>query len=230
MIVKILGTRGNIKPTAPRHTRHSGVLLNNELLLDFGEGAYARHNPRWILLTHLHPDHACFVSAPLPTRPEVMAPDPHPGARTTPVKPWRRFQLDGWRVMAIPTVHSQHLRSVAYRVTRSGKSLLYTGDLVDFASGALARVGRVDLVITEGSFFRRGGLVRRDPRTGRRFGHAGLADLVRQLARLTPRIIVTHLGSWFYRDPAGARRKVRGLGRMHGVEARIAWDGITINL
>ncbi|MBA3238189.1 MAG: hypothetical protein H0T62_07585 [Parachlamydiaceae bacterium] len=61
MHLKVLGTRGEIEQSAPRHRKHSGLLINDELLLDLGEKSYLKYCPRWILLTHLHPDHAYFV-------------------------------------------------------------------------------------------------------------------------------------------------------------------------
>ncbi|MBI2858136.1 MAG: hypothetical protein HYX90_03560, partial [Chloroflexi bacterium] len=58
MRVTVLGTRGNIKPTAPRHSRHSGVLVDGTVMLDLGEPGFLRYSPKYVLLTHLHPDHA----------------------------------------------------------------------------------------------------------------------------------------------------------------------------
>jgi glyoxylase-like metal-dependent hydrolase (beta-lactamase superfamily II) len=61
MNIKILGTRGEIKVSAPYHSRHSGVLIDNTLLLDCGEPEFLDYKPQAILITHLHPDHAFFV-------------------------------------------------------------------------------------------------------------------------------------------------------------------------
>jgi hypothetical protein len=36
MKLKILGTKEEIKESLPRHARYSGVLIDDELLLDFG--------------------------------------------------------------------------------------------------------------------------------------------------------------------------------------------------
>jgi ribonuclease BN (tRNA processing enzyme) len=63
MNIHVLGTRGYIRPSAPRHSRHSGVLIDGALLLDCGEKEFLTHKPKYILITHLHPDHAFFVKA-----------------------------------------------------------------------------------------------------------------------------------------------------------------------
>jgi len=50
MTITILGTRGNIKPSAPKHAKRSGVLVDDRLLLDLGETEYLRLSSA----THLH--------------------------------------------------------------------------------------------------------------------------------------------------------------------------------
>lgn len=227
--LRVLGTRGNIHPTAPRHAKHSGILLGDELLLDLGERSFLRLHPRWIVITHLHSDHAFFVEAPIEEKPRVYAPETHHHCRATILTPGERLRLGGWRITAIPTIHSHRIRSLAYRVDRGGKSLLYTGDLVGIHRKHHRLLGNLDLVITEGSFVRRGGLVRVS-RSGRRFGHAGIPDLIAFFAAFTPRILIVHLGSWFYRNPRAAHEQVRALGGMHGVEAAIGWDGMRLRL
>jgi hypothetical protein len=42
MRLKILGTRGNILPSAPRYARHSGILVDSRILLDLGEATFLR--------------------------------------------------------------------------------------------------------------------------------------------------------------------------------------------
>jgi hypothetical protein len=84
------------------------------------------------------------------------------------------------------------------------------------------RLRQLDLVVTDGSYLRRGGLVRVDAETGVRFGHAGVPDLVELFRRFTRRIVITHFGSWFYRGcprrAAADRRIERGRsGRTCGV-------------
>lgn len=61
MHIKFLGTRGEIEQSRPRHVKHRGILIDGELLLDLGEKSYLKYNSKWILITHLHPDHAYFM-------------------------------------------------------------------------------------------------------------------------------------------------------------------------
>jgi hypothetical protein len=46
MRLTILGTRGNILPSAPGYARHSGILVDARILLDLGEAEYLRHGRR----------------------------------------------------------------------------------------------------------------------------------------------------------------------------------------
>lgn len=88
------------------------------------------------------------------------------------------------------------------------------------------RLARLDLVITEGSFMRKGGLVRTDPTTGRPFGHAGIPDLVEFFRERTPHIVITHFGSWFYKDIPDAVGRIEALG--DGVRVSAAHDGLSL--
>jgi ribonuclease BN (tRNA processing enzyme) len=59
--VRFLGTRGHIELTAPSHELHSGILID-DVLFDLGERAYLDLNPSAIFITHLHEDHAFFIT------------------------------------------------------------------------------------------------------------------------------------------------------------------------
>ena len=136
------------------------------------------------------------------------------------------MKLGPWKVTALPVLHSQRVRALAYRVDRAGRSLLYTGDFFAMGEGCRDALENLDLVVTDGSFIRSGGLARRDAKTGRRFGHAGLPEIVAFYSRYAPRILIVHLGSWFFRDPRDGAAKVRALGDASGVSARVGWDGM----
>jgi hypothetical protein len=86
----------------------------------------------------------------------------------------------------------------------------------------------LDLVITEGSFIRRGGMVRRDAESGAEFGHAGIPDLVDFFQAFAPRIIITHYGSWFYRNIPAAINQIEALG--NGVRVTAAHDGMVLQI
>lgn len=226
MRIEILGTRGNIPVRAPHYARHAGVLVDGRILLDLGEPSYLRRDPRLIFISHLHPDHASFLTtraipnAPLylPERSRVA-----PTAKSSA----RPVRIGAHRVVPVPTEHAANVRSLGYIVERGKRRVFYSSDMISIQRRYHARLGLLDLVITDGSFMRRGGLVRRDPATGKRFGHAGIPDLVEFFSRFTRRIVITHFGSWFYGDIAESRRRIARLG--DGARVRAARDGMVIN-
>jgi ribonuclease BN (tRNA processing enzyme) len=215
--LEILGTRGNIPVSAPGYARHSGVLIDARILLDLGETAYLRRRPTHIFITHLHPDHA------------VLLPNAVPGAQVyVPERMSRSVRVGSYRITPVPTVHSLKVRSVGYVVQKRRQRVFYSSDLVSIERRYHRRLRRLDLVITDGSYMRRGGLVRIDPATGRRFGHAGIPDLIEFFRRFTRRIVITHFGSWFYKDIAASTRRIAEHG--DGVEVSAARDGLVIDL
>lgn len=46
MKITILGTRGEIEESAPYHSKKSGVLVNDILLLDIGDKNFLEYKPR----------------------------------------------------------------------------------------------------------------------------------------------------------------------------------------
>ncbi len=231
MKIQILGTRGEIDESAPYHSKQSGILVDGRLMLDLGEQEFLRHEPGNIVFSHLHPDHAFFVRDP-ERAPKIEVPMYGP-------EPYRRGgirvkkfsgagRIGGYRVRAVPTIHSQKVESHALLVSRGGRTLLYTGDLIWIKKWYHRYFKNIDLVITEGSFIRRSGMVRRDKRTGNIYGHAGMARLVSTFAEFTDRIVLVHFGSWLYKDVNAARKKIRKIGREEGVELTVGYDGLDI--
>ena len=227
MRVEVLGTRGNIQVSAPKYARHSGILIDRRILLDLGEMSYLRRSPRQVFVTHLHPDHAAFLAAGgfpdialyLPERSPIV-----PNAMVVS----RAVQVGPHRIIPVPTEHSAQVRSLGYVVERGRRRVFYSSDMISIHRRYYGRLGRLDLVITDGSFIRRGGLVRRDPETGKRFGHAGIPDLIEFFRRFTRRIVTTHFGSWFYADIAKSIQRIGALG--NSVEVLAAQDGMVIDV
>lgn len=62
MKIKILGTRGKIEPKAEDHVNHTGFLIDDKILIDVGERKYMDNQPKAVVFTHFHPDHAFFCS------------------------------------------------------------------------------------------------------------------------------------------------------------------------
>jgi ribonuclease BN (tRNA processing enzyme) len=206
MNVKILGTKGEIEESAPWHTRQSGVLIDNIFLFDLGEEEYLKYDPAFVVFTHLHPDHAFFVRQKneLKQKIEAFAPENPDEADFIQVKN-KPFTKNGYHFIPIPIMHSLKVKSQAYVVEKDGKRLLYTGDLAWMKKEFQQELGKLDMVITEGSFFRKGGMIRRDKESGKIFGHTGIPDLIRIFSEHTSHIVLTHFGSWFIKDVKSAR-------------------------
>lgn len=225
MRIEILGTRGHIEVSAPGYALHSGVLID-DVLFDLGERSYLDRKPRAVFLTHLHADHAFFAEEDA----AVDIPMFGPQAWRSPsgVRQVRStVELDGFRITPVPTVHSNTVRSCAYMVEKDLSRVLYTGDLVSVQQRYRDRIPDLDVVIADGSFMRRGGLVRRDEQ-GRLHGHTGIPDLVELFSPLAERIVITHFGSWFFRDIDESVKRIEALSGRAKVEA--AYDGMVIEL
>jgi ribonuclease BN (tRNA processing enzyme) len=231
MRITILGTRGEIEQSAPYHARHSGVLVDDALLLDLGESEFLARGPAAVLITHLHPDHAYFVRAG-----EDRPPAGIPIFAPETFKDYGLRLLDGpttisgFEVRPVPTHHSLKVRSQAYLIARGAKKILYTGDMIWINKEYHPLFEGLDLVITEASYLRKGGLVRRDPVTGKIYGHRGVPDLIRLFKDYCRRLVLVHFGAWFYQDVRRARSELRELGRANGVSIAAGYDNQKIDL
>ena len=132
--------------------------------------------------------------------------------------------------MHAPTIvhYAALLRVLRYLRSTITRSLFYSSDMVAIAPQYRRRLRHLDMVITEGSYMRKGGLVRIDRASGERYGHTGIPDLVQFFRPLTSQIVITHFGSWFYKDIAGSIRKIEALG--NGVRVVAAYDGLTMDV
>lgn len=225
MKIKILGTKGEIDESAPWHTKHPGVLIDNKFLLDLGEEEYLQYHPSFVVFTHFHPDHAFFVRRKNELGQQIKAFGPEKPAELGSVNVKNDpFDQDSYKFIPIPTIHSLKVRSQAYIIESEGKRLLYTGDLAWMEKKYQEDLGDLDMVITEGSFLRKGGMIRRDKMSGKIFGHTGIPDLIRIFSDHTSHIVLMHFGTWFMKDVKAARRKIRDLAPV-GVRVDAARDG-----
>jgi phosphoribosyl 1,2-cyclic phosphodiesterase len=138
------------------------------------------------------------------------------------------MDVDGYRIVPVPTVHSLHVRSFGFVVEKRGRSFFYSSDMVAVEERYHRRLRGVQVVITDGSHIRSGGLVRIDRASGERYGHAGIPDLVRFFRRRADRIVITHYGSWFYKDVEASIGRIEALGNRVRVIA--AYDGLTLEV
>lgn len=232
MVVKliILGTRGEIEESSPYHSKHSGLLLDGEILFDLGEKSFLEYNPKGIFLTHLHPDHAYFVrwgkEEKPPTFAPIFAPEVPEGVSVQLMDQEKKFK--DYSITPIPTHHSKLVKSQAYLIKKGNKSFLYTGDLVWMNKEYQEKLGHLDLVITEASFMRKGGMIRRDPATGQIYGHTGVPNLIDLFKTHTSKILFVHFGAWFYKNTQDSRKSLCVLGKQNGVEVIVGYDGLEI--
>lgn len=230
MKIKILGTRGEIQPSAPYHAKKSGVLLDDTILLDCGESSFLEYKPAYILITHLHPDHAYFVRHG--ERPKlqahVYAPEGYDDMTITVAH--EPFTIAGYRITPLPTVHSIKVKSQAYLIEHGDKKILYTGDMIWIDKQYQELLPQLDAVITEASFLRTGGTVRRDQASGAIFGHTGIPTLVHLFKKFTSKIILVHFGSWFYADIQKSRAELATLARDNHIDILVGYDGCQIDL
>jgi len=232
-----LGTRGEIEPSAPKHSNHSGILIDNKMMFDLGEEKFLREKPNCIFITHLHPDHAFFARRPItPPAPsclkrgiKIFAPEKYAGFPQIKIAK-RINKINGYKITAIPTIHSLHVKSCAYFIEKGGKKILYTGDMIWIKKTYHHFLKNLDAVITEGSFIKKGGMVRRGKTTRRIFGHNGIPDLIKFFSKFTKQIILVHFGSWFYKDADGAKKKIKKLGKIYETEMNIGYDGMKTSI
>ncbi|MDW7774150.1 MAG: MBL fold metallo-hydrolase [Desulfobulbaceae bacterium] len=232
MKIKILGTRGEIEASAPYHSRHSGILINRELLFDLGEREFLGYRPDRIFFTHLHPDHAFFVRLLEKAAIDIpmYGPEPYRDEGIRIRKLALRTVLEGFDILPVPTMHSQRVASQAYLIEKGGKRILYTGDLAGIKGWYSRYFRHLDLVITEASFMRQGGMIRHRKESGEIFGHAGIPDLIDYFSRFCSHIVLVHFGSWFYRNIKAARQKIHRLALQHNVRIDAAHDGMEIEV
>ena len=228
MKIKILGTRGEIEESAPYHSKKSGVLVDNNILLDVGDERFLEYNPKYILITHLHPDHAYFVRhhEEAPMKVPLYAPEKYNNATIHLTN--KPFSIDSYRVTPIPTIHSLKVKSNSYLIEHKGKRILYTGDMIWIEKKYHKKLGTLDLVITEASFMRKGGMVRR--KEGKIYGHTGVPNLINLFKKHTNKILFMHFGAWFYKNIQQERKKFKTLAQENNIEIIVGYDGLEIEL
>lgn len=207
------------------------MLLDDTLLLDCGDARFLRYNPQAILITHLHPDHAYFVRHHDIGRIQhfpIYAPNKYPGLDITLTK--KPFTIGTYRITPIPTVHSLKVRSNAYLIEHNKRRILYTGDMIWIEKIYRHLLKPCDVIITEASFIKTGGMIRRDKKTGKIFGHTGVPNLIKFFAPYTPTIILMHFGSWFYKDMPKARAKIATLAKEYGRQVIVGYDNLNLKV
>lgn len=230
------GTKGEIDATSRRHSALEVAYRGRAVLADCGEdwrGRLDALDPKAIVLTHAHPDHAgglkdgapCPVWATARTWERI---DPWPIEERRIVEPRSPFEVRGIGFEAFPVEHSIRAPAVGYRIEAGEVAIFYAPDLVDLPENEAA-LGGVDAYVADGASIDRSIVRTRD---GVRIGHVSVKRQLEWCEEIgVPRMIVTHCGSQIVKgDERSLGPRLARLGAGHGVEAEIAHDGMEIVL
>jgi phosphoribosyl 1,2-cyclic phosphodiesterase len=241
MRLTFLGTRGYIEARTPRHRMHSALLVaqgGGAVLIDCGEdwaGRLAALRPRAVLVTHAHPDHAGGLRGGAPCPVWATTPAWRSMARFAIaardrrlVVPGRRWRVAGLTFEAFPVVHSLRAPAVGYRIGAGGVRVFYVPDVLAIPAHA-AVLARTRLYVGDGASLVRP-IVRRRGR--RRFGHAPIREQLAWCRAAGVReAVFTHCGSQIVAgDARRSEARVAVMAAAYGIEARVAHDGMTLDL
>jgi phosphoribosyl 1,2-cyclic phosphodiesterase len=239
MRITFIGTRGNIERRNRRHHRHSALLIHHRdrrVMIDCGGDWLARVDalaPDAIVLTHAHSDHAeglrhgapCVVHATAETW-ELI--DGYPIERRRTLTPHVPERIEGVMVQAYPVQHSLRCPAVGYRIGTGRGDVFYVPDVAAIPAHTEVLAG-TSLFIGDGASITRP-ILRKEGDV--LLGHAPIrAQLGWCRDAGVARAVFTHCGSEIVGgDERRLGAKVRGFARQCGVAARIAYDGLEVEL
>jgi phosphoribosyl 1,2-cyclic phosphodiesterase len=196
-------------------------------------GKFERLHPRAIVLTHAHPDHAwglrdgapCPVHAPQKTW-ETLAACRLEDRRV--IKERTTTKICGITFEAFAVEHSILAPAVGYRVSAGRACIFYVPDLI-FIPDRAAALKNVQIYIGDGATVTRA-FIRKRGKT--LIGHAQVRTQLTWCEKEgVPRAIITHCGSEIVTGDEGKlSAKLRVMAAERGVDARIAYDGMKLDL
>lgn len=239
MRITFLGTRSDIEARSRRHRRHTAVMIHHggrRVMVDCGAdwlGRVAALAPDAIVLTHAHPDHAegLRAGAPCPVHASAETWDligGYPIEQRRVLAPRVREVIAGIGFRAGPVQHSLRCPAVGYRIEAGRAAVFYVPDVAGFPDRREA-LADIALFIGDGASITRPLLRRRD---GVPLGHAPIRVQLGWCRDAGVRdAVFTHCGSEIVGgDERKLGAKIRALAREYGVRARIAYDGLEIDL
>lgn len=196
-------------------------------------GKFERLHPSAIVLTHAHPDHAwglrhgapCPVHAPQKTWETLIrcrVDDRYVIEERRPTK------ICGITFEAFPVEHSILAPAVGYRVSAGRACIFYVPDLV-FIHDRAAALKNVQIYIGDGATVTRSFIRRRGKAL---IGHSPVRTQLTWCQREgVPQAVISHCGSEMVTgDERKLSAKLRAMAAERGVDVRIAYDGMKIEL
>ena len=195
--------------------------------------ARAKVAPTAIVLTHAHDDHAAGLalgaSCPVYASEETWARIARFPIRDTRVIEARvPFRIGGVRFEAFNVEHSLRAPALGYRIDGGGPCVFYVPDVAAICDRRAA-LRHASLYVGDGATIVRSMVRKRD--------HAliGHAPITAQLSWCeeggVSQAIFTHCGSLIVKsDARKIAARIANLGNAHGVEASVAYDGLTLDV
>lgn len=237
MKLTFLGTRGEIEGSTKWHRMHSSLMVSYQgirVMVDCGADWLGRIddlNPRAIVITHAHPDHAgglregapCPVYAPEAARHLVES---YGVQERRVVEHRKEVVIRRITFEAFPVEHSTRAPAVGYRISAGRVTIFYAPDVVYIHDRKQALSG-ARLYVGDGATVSRSMVQRRDEAL------IGRSPIRTQLTWCqkegVQRAIFTHCGSEIVGgDERKLALKIREMAEERGVQARIATDGMEI--
>lgn len=239
MKITFLGTRGYIQARSRRHYRHASTLVEYKgfrLLVDCGQdwlGKFQKNKPDAILLTHAHPDHAWGLKegAPCPvyaTKVTLGIIKKYPIEQPKAVKPGKKYNIGPFLVEPFFVIHSLRCPAVGYRITANDQTIFIAHDIISIPERSKALFG-CNAYIGDGASITRPIIRRKGDKI---FGHTTVRAQIGWCAKeKVSYFFITHCGSQIVEgDGRTLGALVRKMGRESGVNVKITYDGLRVQL
>ncbi|HBR70758.1 TPA: hypothetical protein DIC20_00380 [Candidatus Dependentiae bacterium] len=241
MKITFLGTKGYIDSRSRRHFRHTATLItykNKKIMIDCGidwAKKVWKIKPDAIVITHAHPDHVWGLKegSPCPVY-----------ATKTSWKSMENYLIreDQRKIIylskpntifditfnAIKNEHSLIAPAVSYRISTPQHTIFYSGDVV-YIPHVKQALKNAELYIGDAATITQPLVRKKDNHI---YGHATIGTQLTWCKKAgVTWAIFTHCGSQIVdHDGRKVAAQIRKLGKQKGIKAKVAYDGMVINL